>query len=167
MLSLCVCLVLLANDQTSSNTISEQTRLLRAPENQQKIQNVVDDASTIRAARSQRASTVSPSVKSGGASTTPSRAFPWDDELLRTDAYQNATLHQRSKSDSRRELAPRRPDLNIQIQDHLSSDEGYETMSRTTSDSMPSGTHCMYGRIKCFVGSLKLPHAKSYMLRSR
>ncbi|EXJ64985.1 hypothetical protein A1O7_01324 [Cladophialophora yegresii CBS 114405] len=120
--------------------ISEQTRLLRTPENQQKIQDVVDDTSTIRAARSQRASIISPSIKSGP-STIPSRAFPFDEELLRTDAYLNATHHQRSKSDSRRDTVLRRPELNIQIQDHLLVDEGYDTMSRTTSDSAPSASH--------------------------
>ncbi|KAJ9602285.1 hypothetical protein H2200_013140 [Cladophialophora chaetospira] len=121
------------------NTLAEQTRLLRAPENRQKIQDVVDDTSTIRAGRSQRASSFSPSIKSGGTSAMSSR--PWDAELLQTDAYQNAARHQRSKSDSRRDAGPRRPDLNIQIQDHSHSDEGYETMSRTTSDSTPSASH--------------------------
>ncbi|ETI28939.1 hypothetical protein G647_01391 [Cladophialophora carrionii CBS 160.54] len=120
--------------------ISEQTRLLRAPENRQKIQDVVDDTSTIRAARSQRASIASPSIKSG-TSAIPSRAFPFDEELLMTDAYQHATQHRRSKSDSRRDPIPRRPDLNIQIQDHLPIDEGYDTMSKTTSDSTPSASH--------------------------
>ena len=129
-----------------SNTISEQTRLLRAPENRQKIQNVVDDASTIRAAMSQRASTVSASIRSGNTSAVSSRAF--DAELLRTNAYQNAALHQRSKSDSRREPVIRRPDLNIQIQDNLSVDEGYDTMSRTTSDSTPSASHCKHTSLK-------------------
>lgn len=129
--------------EPSSNTIAEQTRLLRAPENRRKIQDVVDDTSTIRAGRSHRASTGTPSVTSGGTSAISSR--PWDDELLKTDAYQNAR-HQRSKSDSPRDLVPQRPDLNIQIQDHPPSDEGYETMSRTTSDSTPSASHCRYFR---------------------
>lgn len=125
-----------------SNTMSEQTKLLRTPENRQKIQNVVDDASTIRATKSQRNSTLAPSVTSGDTSALSSR--PWDAELLKTDAYKSATLHQRSNSDSRREQILRRPDLNIQIQDRLQVDEGYETMSRTTSDSVPSTRHCTY-----------------------
>jgi hypothetical protein len=126
-----------------SHTISEQTTLLRSPENAKKIQKIADDTSTIRATRSQIGSTGTPSIKSQDHSSVASRAFPWDDQLITTGPYRRAFNHYRSKSD----LPPRTlsPKFDVHIHDSP-VDEGYETMSKATADSTQSGDHCKYNR---------------------
>lgn len=126
-----------------SHTISEQTTLLRSPENAKKIQKIADDTSTIRATRSQIGSTGTPSIKSQDHSSVASRAFPWDDQLITTGPYRRAFNHHRSKSD----LPPRALSPKIDVHIHDSPvDEGYETMSKATVDSTQSGDHCKYNR---------------------
>jgi hypothetical protein len=126
-----------------SHTISEQTTLLRSPENAKKIQKIADDTSTIRATRSQIGSTGTPSIKSQDHSSVASRAFPWDDQLITTGPYRRAFNHYRSKSD----LPPRTLSPKIDVHIHDSPvDEGYETMSKATADSTQSGDNCKYNR---------------------
>ncbi len=117
---------------TYSHSISEQTRLLQSPQNVRVIQRVADDASTIRATRSQRGSTGTPSVMSRDNPTVSARASPWDEQLLSSEAYRRVMGHQRSKSEL--QPGPRAPRIDVQIQDSH-SDEGYETMSKTTTES--------------------------------
>jgi hypothetical protein len=126
-----------------SRTITEQTDLLRSPENAEKIQKIADDTSTIRATRSQIGSTGTPSIKSQDYSSVASRAFPWDDQLITTEPYRRAFGHHRSKSD----LPPRARATKVDIPIHDPPvDEGYETMSKATADSTQSGDHCKCSR---------------------
>ncbi|KAK5554011.1 hypothetical protein LTR46_008118 [Exophiala xenobiotica] len=122
------------------NSISEQSSLLREPENQQKIQDVADDTSTIHATRSQRGSTMSPSTWSGRTSLVSSTAFPWDEQLKETEAYRCATRQRNPGPAPHHDSNRQRPSLNIQL-NTASADEGYETMSKTTSESALSVNH--------------------------
>jgi hypothetical protein len=122
-----------------SNNLAEQTKLLRAPSNRRKIQDVMDDSSSIRTARSQKASTISSMRSSNGRTLLLNKEF--DGESLNSDANQHAMRHGRSVSDSAQRQHSRQPRLHVQTPDQNPFDEGYATMSQTTTESTSSSSH--------------------------
>jgi hypothetical protein len=84
---------------------------------------------------------MSPSTCSGGTSLVSSTAFPWDEQLKETEAYRCATRQRNPGPAPHHDSNRQRPSLNIQI-NTASADEGYETMSKTTSESALSVNHC-------------------------
>jgi hypothetical protein len=122
----------------ASRSISEQSELLRVPENVQRFRIIANDTESIRTSRSQAGSTVAPSIVSNDDAASSSRRLPWIDQLADTPVYRRAE-HYRSQSDVQRRDIPTR--LHVPpARDIL--DEGYETRSGTTADSVHSPDHC-------------------------
>jgi hypothetical protein len=84
---------------------------------------------------------MSSSIWSGGTSVISSTAFPWDEQLKEIEAYRYATRQRRPGPAPHHDSDRQRPSLNIHI-NTASADEGYETMSKTTSESALSVNHC-------------------------
>ncbi|KAK7887769.1 hypothetical protein LTR67_009672 [Exophiala xenobiotica] len=83
---------------------------------------------------------MSPSIRSGATSVISSKAFPWDEQLKETEAYRYATQQRRPGPAPHHDPDRQRPSLNIHI-NTASADEGYETMSKSTSESALSVNH--------------------------
>jgi hypothetical protein len=90
---------------------------------------------------------MSSSIWSGGTSVISSTAFPWDEQLKETEAYRYATRQRNPGPAPHHDSNRQRPSLNIQL-NTASADEGYETMSKTTSESALSVNHCTCIRSK-------------------